>query len=82
MTLKISTLREQRDNHLTAIRTLAAKAESESRGFTNAEQKLVDADFAKATEYRDQIKRIKGLQETNDLVFGYEAGPGNVQDST
>ncbi len=68
MTLALATLEKQRNDILTEVRNLAAKAEADGRGFTDDEQATATERLAKAGEINDQIKSLKTVAATADQI--------------
>jgi HK97 family phage major capsid protein len=83
-----STLLAEKEEHLKAARTIAAKAESENRDFNDEERGQVTAHVEKARESHNALKAMEGdaalVEEINSLgrpvgqlAKANPAGPGN-----
>jgi HK97 family phage major capsid protein len=68
MTLALATLEKQRNDILTEVRNISAKAEEAGRGFTDDEDATVTERLAKAGELNEQITSLKGVIKTNAQI--------------
>lgn len=63
-TLNIDSLRTERDIYLNEVRGIAAKAESDGRGFTSAEDARITDLLAKAKQHNADIGRLDNVKAT------------------
>lgn len=67
-TMSLDAIRAERDGILSQVRGIAAKAESEGRGFTGPEQETVTDLLAKAEASNSQMERLKSVAATTQKI--------------
>lgn len=68
MSLSLATLETERNEILTEVRNLAAKAEERGSGFTDDEQATVTERLAKAADVAEQMTRLKKVVATQEEI--------------